>query len=239
MPKRYYETAVYVEEFNASLLRWQHKKLYREAAVRQIDKSGIFPGSAYQLRIPRDEDPETGGPLDVDGDRSLERAYIHGADSHIDAESITFTGYQPLENEDGHYTGKLILVKWHQIPYRWVASQDKERAANIELGKRLSEREQQILVALRTEAVRLDKEKPFQHTTVLVPSDGEEVQIGGIKVGRGEIEGLQMREGAYLIGVISDRSRDYHTRPPRDMTEVYLYSTGETIADHFLGRNDA
>ena len=105
---RQFDTAVRVRLFSDSYAQdVVSSVLHRDAAIRQLDRHSRLPGVRFQLQIAQYEDPETGGPLDVDGTTSRTYEEAVGGELYTDGRTLTMTGFQEIGKMD---SGTFRLV---------------------------------------------------------------------------------------------------------------------------------
>lgn len=232
MAKRAHETAVYTSKFDPSEFGFSKERLHRDASVRQLGDNGLFPGASYQLRIALDADPETGTEFDVDGDRALDRIEIYGAQLHLRDASFQVTGFVAVEDRDGHKTGAFELVRWHQVPFAWVAERDAKRERNATKADELSDEDKTFIQILREHQLSAadNCERWFE-----LP-DREPVEVDGFAVSYEQAAALRKHALGELTMIIADERPSWNSKLRREATrcEIALTTIGEDMADALL-----
>lgn len=228
--ERYYGTAVYVREWDDARDTWGDETVYLDAAIRQLDRHGRNPGPSYQLRVPRDADPETGEVLDVDGDRSMDRFYLHGADAYIDSETVSVEGYAPTSD----FASTFTLVHWHQIPYAWILRRKAEASANAKGVDKLSDRDREVIVAMRKHAVAAKSSAGDPNPHWIRLYDGEPTVVCGVEITTQDIESLRDRK--ILMVTLREQEWVGSLRRKADTLSALLLRVGDDMADALIAK---
>lgn len=241
MSERVYDTAVYVSEWDAENHEFGESRLYRDAVINQLEHN-VRDGQRYMLKVPRDEDPETGDILDVDGDRSMDRTICVSTTIYNQSGSFEVTGFVETGSlDDGvsspRPTGLWKRVQWHQVPFGWVARRDAEKAENVAKVKNLDERDKRAIVALRKAAIEGRQKKrtggyDAERNGWLVVEKGVSREVFGVKFNKTEFNRLA-RAGLAMLG----SNRDVWSREKRtfvETTSASLLSEAEDMADALI-----
>jgi len=240
---RAFGTSVSVSEFNPATYRWKQTAFYRDAQIRDLDRHGVLPGRMMQLQVAKDADEETGTFTDIDGDRAMLSMTMAGANVRIYGEGLSARGFvDPHENDPGerHYS-EFRLVEWNQIPYSTVAKRDVERAENAALADKLTDREKELIVAMRRWALdRRDDPKPNAHW-VHIPVGGSVQLPSGdetIEVANEDMKQLFKSQIGKLIMTTGERD-EWQRGGKVTVASYHLLTAAEDIADSILGHREA